>query len=86
MTGRAGTTVKRSNPYFGAANSLAAPVHGRERSSAAFTAIERPSARGSFVTHYGHFVADTIDPHSRPKQADSRRYVSKQRDPRHPNC
>jgi hypothetical protein len=30
MTGRADTTVKRSNPYFGAANSLAAPVRGRE--------------------------------------------------------
>jgi hypothetical protein len=31
MTGRADTTVKRPNPYFGAANSLAVPVRGRGR-------------------------------------------------------
>jgi hypothetical protein len=30
MTRRADTTVERSNPYFGAANSLAAPVRDRE--------------------------------------------------------
>jgi hypothetical protein len=30
MTGKSDTTFKRSNPYFGAANSLAAPVRGRE--------------------------------------------------------
>jgi hypothetical protein len=44
MTGSADTTVKRSNPYFGAANSLAAPRRSvaAKRYSSASTAIEHP--------------------------------------------
>src|ERR1700756_2637205 len=67
------TPSKRRNPPFGVGNSPAEPS----------PLPPRTQARGSFLTRCGYFVADAIDRHSCPEQADARRYVLNQRDPRY---